>query len=376
MAINSKEFTELVDTNLKANSKYTKFFINFLKEGKRTRKVLDYSGKDWDKRTRISKAKLDLETLREKADSKIGNFTEHSTLNTVADIFFTTTLKYDSPWGKDLYGRYNLYCKHTIGKKKLKDIKKVHIDQLIQQMSVKGYSKQTLNGCRVGTIKKVLLQALKPVLQYAVDNNVIDKIPTFDIPKQKHKTKKTVTDASSKLALLFQTINQLYKDEPFYRALFLFALYGRRWNEIRTLQWSDIDKLKNTYTISAQNNKIGEHQTYDLPIPIAVTLDEIKDNNIGLVFKSPVTGNELFPPKKQLAKIKDESGISELTMHYFRHILVSAMGEMGTATTILSASLGHTNLNTVNQFYLSANHTKSSAVANESIGKIISSKDD
>jgi len=27
----------------------------------------------------------------------------------------------------------------------------------------------------------------------------------------------------------------LYADDPFYRALFLFAWYGRIWNEIRTL---------------------------------------------------------------------------------------------------------------------------------------------
>ena len=46
------------------------------------------------------------------------------------------------------------------------------------------------------------------------------------------------------------------------------------------------------------------------------------------------------------------------------------MGEMGTATTILSASLGHTNLDTVNQFYLSANHTKGSKVTNDKIKQI------
>jgi len=54
-------------------------------------------------------------------------------------------------------------------------------------------------------------------------------------------------------------------------------------------------------------------------------------------------------------------------MHYFRHILVSAMGELGTASTILSASLGHTNPNTVNQFYLSANYKKASEITNQTI---------
>jgi len=46
------------------------------------------------------------------------------------------------------------------------------------------------------------------------------------------------------------------------------------------------------------------------------------------------------------------------------------MGELVTATTVLSASLGHTNLDTVNNFYLSANHTKASREANIAIEKI------
>jgi integrase len=173
------------------------------------------------------------------------------------------------------------------------------------------------------------------------------------------------------LALLYQTIFALYANDSFYRALFLFALYGRRWNEIRTLKWTDINFLKNTYTIRAENNKISIDQTYDLPVPIAEALSNIQSKS-GLVFKSPITHQELFTPKKQLVKIKEASQIKELTMHYFRHILVSAMGESGVAATILSASLGHTNLNTVNQFYLSANHKKSSATANKAIEELLS----
>ncbi len=59
-------------------------------------------------------------------------------------------------------------------------------------------------------------------------------------------------------------------------------------------------------------------------------------------------------------------------MHYFRYILVSAMDEVETVATILSASLGHTNLKAVNQFYLSASHKKSSKEANIVIDTITS----
>jgi integrase len=331
------------------------------------------AGRDWDKRTRISMAK---KCLAEEYEKDIGlkvSFTENSPLNVVADIYFETVCNGMAGWTNERLNAYNLYCRKGIGKKKIKDIKILDIDRLRKEMETKGHSKQTANGCSPRTIKKVLMQSLKPVLQYAIDNKVISDMPKINIPKQ-NRQKKIVSDAGTKLALLYKTIFALYEDDAFYRALFLFALYGRRWNEIRTLKWTDINFLDNTYTIRADNNKINIDQTYDLPTPIAEALSHIKSHS-GLVFESPITNKELFTPKKQLAKIKEASQMNELTMHYFRHILVSAMGESGVAGTVLSASLGHTNLDTVNQFYLSANHKKSSATANKTISKITSQKE-
>jgi len=370
MAVDRKQFIHNVDVGLKANKNYQKFYINVKVDNKVKQKVLDYTNKEWDKRTRVSKAKSDLNNFKSKSIDTSLDFTENTSLNNLAKIYFDNNYG-DTAWAKELRSVYDLYCKNGIGKKKIKDLRKVHFDNLKKSMEVKGYSKQTENGCSPRTIKKVLIQILRPIMEYALENKVLDDIPTFKIPPQKRR-KKTVTDAGIKLSTLYKSIFTLYADDGFYRALFLFALYGRRWNEIRTLHWSDINKLNNTYTIRAENNKIGEEQTYDLPAPIVTALSEIKDENKGLVFKSPITGKELFPPKKQLARIRELSKIEELTMHYFRHILVSAMGEMGTANTVLSASLGHTNLSTVNEFYLSANHIQGSREANSTISTITS----
>lgn len=372
MAVDRKQFIHVIDKGLKANSDYTKFYMSYKLDNIVKQKVLNYSDKDWDKRTRISKAKTDLISEKSKQTNTSLNFTENTSLNNLAKLYFDN--KYGStPWANELRNMYKLYCETGIGKKKLKDIRTIHIDSLKKSMETKGHSKQTENGCSPRTIKKVLHQILRPILTYAVENKVLDSIPTIKVPKQNHK-KKNVSDAGDKLALLYKTITEMYSDDGFYCGLFLFALYGRRWNEIRTLIWSDINLNNNFYTIRAENNKIDEDQTYVLPEPIKVALNNIKDTKIGLVFKSPVTGKELYPPKKQLQRIREKSKIPELTMHFFRHILVSAMGEMGVATTVLSASLGHTNLKTVNDFYLSANHQKSSATANIAIDNIVSEK--
>ena len=372
MAIDKKLYTETIERGLKSDKTYTYFYLRFKKHVTQFYRVIDYSNHNFDKRTRVRKAKEWANNEKDAVDNVI-DFDVNAKLNEVAKAFFDKKCE-PGAWTEDRRSQYRLYWQESIGNKKVKDIRQIHIDEVKSKMLKKGHTKQSANGLSPRSIKKVMVQVLKPIMEYAKANKLIDEIPAFEVPKQKRQ-KKIVTDASQKLASLFQSINVLYASDPFYRALFLFALYGRRWNEICTLQWIDLDLLNKTYTIKAENNKIGQSQSYELPEPIYEALNHIKADQKGLIFKSPVTGKELYTPKKQLAKLREESGIEELTMHYFRHILVSAMGETGIAGTVLSASLGHVNLDTVNQFYLSANHTKASKEANDTIGLITKQKE-
>lgn len=381
MAIDKDAFTEKVDIGLKANKSYTEFYARFKIETKEYSKLFDYSDKNWDKRTRVAKAKADAINFKELAKTKhyaqAVIFDDNITLDQIAEAYFTNECG-KTQWTQEKQDAYRLYLVKPLGKKKIKDIRLHDINLVRTTMEQKGYTKQTVNGCSPRTIKKILLQTLKPIMQYAYDNKVVASIPKIELSKHHSKLnkakKKKVVDAGIKLATLYKAIMHLYYDNPLYRALFLFALYGRRWGEIKTLEWRDVNFSKNIYTIRAENNKINEEQIFELPQPIEEALLQILDNKKGLVFKSPITGRIFATPKKQLTKIKELTDIPELTMHYFRHILVSAMGEVGTASTILSASLGHTNLNTVHQFYLSANHEKASQITNQTIQEITQSK--
>ena len=377
MAIDKSEFIHKVDTGLKANKAYTKFYFRCRVDGKDHVKIFDYTDKSWDKRTRVSKAKEDAINEKKNFAKKLSEisleFNDESTLNKIATLYFDTACD-KSQWTQERKDAYRLYIKDSIGKKQIKDIRLHDINLVRSSMEKSGYTKQTKNGCSPRTIKKVLIQTLKPILEYAKNNKIISDVPKIELSKKYkklHKTrKKRVTNAKEKLIVLFDTIMNLYKDDPFYRALFLFAFYGRRWGEIKTLEWQDINFDNNFYRIRAENNKIGEEQYYELPLPIKEALLTLQETKNDLIFKSPKTGKYLSTPKRQLAKIKAIANIPELTMHYFRHILVSAMGEVGVASSILSASLGHTDLDTVNKFYLSENHKNASKIANETIEKI------
>ena len=370
MAVNRKQFTEVVDSGIKADKNFNKFYINFKIDGKITQRIIDFTAKSWDKRTKIMQIKKELLSLKDKIINQSPDFKDTSSLNDVAKFYFNNACNSNLKWKEDKKHLYNVYFLNSLGKKRIRDIRTSHIDAIRKQMEIKGHTKQTQNGCSPRTIKLILISILKPILQYAVDNKAIDSLPIIIVPKQNRK-KKIVSNAKNKLSILYKTIMTLYKDDSFYRTIFLFALFGRRFNEIATLEWRDIDMLNNTYTIKAKNSKIGEEQTYELPSPIAQALQSLKTDG-ELVFPSSITNHQISTPKRQLSKLKKATGIEELTMHYFRHILVSAMGEIGVAGTVLSASLGHTNLATVNDFYLSANHTNSSKIANMAIESITS----
>jgi len=210
------------------------------------------------KRTRITKAKATLAAEKNKQINTGVNFTENSRLNDVADLYFEKSCVV-SNWTNERKDAYKLYCKDGIGKKRIKDIRQVDIDSLRKSMELKGHSEQTKNECSPRTIKKVLIQIFKPIMQYALDNKVLSDLPNIKAPKQ-NRQKKTVVDAGAKLATLYKTIMTTYIDEPFYRALFLFALYGRRWNEIRTLEWSDVNFLTSRYTSVRIIRKLHKRQ--------------------------------------------------------------------------------------------------------------------
>lgn len=57
--------------------------------------------------------------------------------------------------------------------------------------------------------------------------------------------------------------------------------------------------------------------------------------------------------------------MEELTMHYFRLILVSALGSAGVPAQVLSASLGHKHGGTVTSYYQTVDHLSHSQSANQ-----------
>ncbi len=389
--MNMAEFTVKIEKYLKSNADHTRYYYRFkTDDGITKRGIFDYTKLHLDPDAADKKAKMELYAKQEERSDNDIEYDRDSTLDTLAKVYFKQH-EAGKDWINNLRSTYSLYvgdCRskeeikedlekdrvlptptYKIGSKKIKDIRKSHIDNIRTKMGEAGNSPQTINGCSNRTRKKVLAQILKPILEYAKDDGILDNVPKIVVPKQP-KTK-SISKPIDKLSTVYKTLKTLYSNDPFYMSFFLFALFGRRLNEIITLTWDNIDFDTNTYMILAEHNKINEDQEYTLPAELAENLHKIKDNGIGLVFKSskpdpdtPASGKAISSPKRQMAKIKELSGIENLTIHLFRHIYISVAGKSELGTHILSAALGHTNPQAL-KHYLTTDTAAASAVANE-----------
>jgi len=354
MAIKKDEFTETVDTNLKSNGDFTRFYINFKLNGKRTEKIIDYSDKNWLKRDRVRKAKIELENLKENKINPQTELDENIKLDTFIEMHFNQLP--DTNWKTTKSKHYSNYLHKSLGSKKVTDIKQMHIKECIKAQQDLGLSARTA---------KTTIEILNPLFKEAIANRLITFNPCDGVRVKLPKTKKTVLHASNELSMILRTINDIFKDDPYYLSFYLLALSGKRKSEILHLKWENIDFEKNSFLI--EDTKNGEHQLHSLPYFVKVELLKFHEKQ-GWVFESPLVPNQpINNVEKQTSKIKNR--LPNFTLHRLRNVIVSAMAEQGISATLMSAALGHNNTNTLSK-YLTLGYIEGSKQAAELIENI------
>ena len=265
---------------------------------------------------------------------------------------------------KVLHEQYNQY---KIGHLPIQDIIPNQVSTIITKMKTEfNLADKTCKG---------VLEILNPVFKFALANRYLDINPVEHLSVKVASQKIIITNPTEKFTRLYNGINELWKDDPFYRAFFLFGFTGRRRGEILYLKWENVD-LKNGYywieqgsknTTSTKNN---DKQQYPLPPIVKQALEEIKDNRAGYVFKSPITGKALVGIDGQTSKLKKFIGMDDFTFRHFRNIVVSANAENGVDSIILSGLLGHKDAHTINK-YLSLSTMSSGHKGIESMNNIL-----
>lgn len=353
MAIDTKRFIHTIKTNLKADEDYTIFFYNFTHEGKKSRGLINLTNKKgWGKRDRIAFAEGEL--LRIKNNKKDCIEDTNLSLDKYMKKYFE--LLPQERYKKENISFYNRYIQPHIGKKRLTAVRQLHIKEVIKRAELKGLKPRTAGK---------VVEILRPAFKDAYINRLIIHNPIEGIRIKRPVTKKIVVNATEKLKQIHEAIMEEFSDNPFYKAIFLFAMQGKRKNEILSLKWEDVDMENNFYVLRKTKN--NEEQKIFLPQTIKKELLAFRDKNWKYVFTSPATGEPIQDIRRQTNKIKKRLNEPQFGLHYLRNVIVSAMGEQGIESIYLSGALGHT----ITQ-YLTLNYLKSSEIASKTIEDITS----
>lgn len=358
MAINRSDYPHKVDVGLWANNLFIVFLYRFNYERKEYSGLIDLSSKsNWSKKDKISHAKSEMSSMKNKKKDSVQN--EDISLDAFMIEYFTHQPK--TNYVKTRRSHYDRYVSLICGKKKVIDIRQLHIRESIKFQEEKGLSPRTI---------KQTLEVLAPAFKNAISNRLIVFNPLDGIKIKLPKTKKIVSSATKKLKEIYDAIYAVYSNDPFYLSLYLFALQGRRRGEILSLKWEDIVFEYNYYIL--RNTKNNEEQKIFLPQVIKQQLLQIPRVS-EWVFTSSITGGHLVDIRKATDKIKRHLSDDGFGIHYLRNVIVSAMAEQGFDSIHLSGALGHNDPNTIKK-YLTMNYLKSSEMASGVIDGIVSKR--
>lgn len=247
------------------------------------------------------KTKKEAEKKRDEAKMQIGmgvNLADDTTVAELIEIWFKL-YKEDN---KDLHARskdttraiLNRYIIPVLGRMKVRDVKPIHIQQLMT--SISSYSKST---------QKKVVQATRNVFAVAVDNGMVAKSPVSDKlkaggaePAEKKPLTKTQSDA----------LLSAVRDTRAYPLVLVLLYGGLRIGEALGLMWSDIDFAAGTVTVNRSivypdDNRAGEinsdlktenaHRTIPLPWDVVDVLKQEKASSKSLWVFSMQDGNFL-----------------------------------------------------------------------------------
>jgi integrase len=357
MAIDPNEYPNVVKQGLKANKNFTIFFYRFMLNKKSYKGLINLSDKKaWNKRDKIQFAEAQLILI--KNNKQDIEYDDNISLDSYIQKYFSYLP--DTRWTTNQKQYYSNHIFSILGKKKLKEIRPLHLQDLIKTIENKKLSVRTV---------KVAIEILSAVFNNAIDNRIIDFNPAKSIKIKRPVTKKIVTNATDELKKINEAIHKVYEFDPFSRTLFLFALQGRRKAEILNLKWEDID-FKNNYYI-LRKTKNNEEQKIFLPENIKESLNEFYKLDGDYVFCSRISENQPIQNTKAIVKkMKDELKNQNFSLHYLRNVIVSAMAEQGLESIYLSGALGHNDPNTIKK-YLTMNYLKSSEMASGVIDNIV-----
>jgi len=234
----------------------------------------------------------------------------------------------------NMEGTYNKWIQKSLGSTKIQNIKTSDIQKIINKMLKDGKKPRTAQSIK---------QILRPLFNYAIDLEIIQVNPAVKSTIPSFDNSVNFELSEEKRADLYEAIIQYPYQK--YKGIMLFLYFGRRLNEVLTLQWQSIHFSQMTYTIEDVYSKIRRRQEYPLLKPLQEFLEEYDSTKIGYIFKGEktkyVTKNTF---RHHWEKVIDNAGIENMRIHDTRHLLGNTLVNNGESLENIAKVLGHSSV--------------------------------
>lgn len=193
---------------------------------------------------------------------------------------------------------------------------------------------------------------VQTVFNYAIKNEYTEKNPANYVIIPKFDNKYNIDLNNTQIKSLVDNI--LNYDNDLYRLIFIFALHGRRKNEILTMQFYQLDLDNNIYFIPPQKNKARKYDSHEMTPLLSSALKEylqskeLKQNDY--LFFNEDTNNHIKDIRRPFKKLKDISNITKMRFHDFRHLLGTESIKKGIPIEHISQALGHSSIEVTQRY--------------------------
>lgn len=202
--------------------------------------------------------------------------------------------------------------------------------------------------------KRRVLENVRQVYSYVLEStDVTVKNPGTMKGLPKLKNKRDVKVPKEQAISLYKALYTY--EHPIYSTIFTFILYGRRIDEVLTLDWELLDIENKTYTILAEFNKARIDMEYILPDRIIEKLKKMGVKKKGYVFSAINNEKKMMnygtlrehwlKHRIVVGKFKLNKRIvaaKKFRMHDIRHIIGGYLVNQGVSRDVIGVVLGHT----------------------------------